>query len=366
MSGGSEPAVAERDVPQLEVPREAGVDRPCHRRPRVADPGPAPRDTGARRPDGSCRPRRPGASRRGRRAAPAAPGSWPSTSGTRRASRWSARPPSPGRPPSVRIAAVLSPASMVGSTAIDCVSSPARCWLFTTRAWKPAQCAKKSLSRPVALIVSMVCMPADGGAHQLGAIHQQALAEIDPSPRDPAERRHVQQRNRNADRRQQGVVRRASTARRRRSRSRFESGVRQITRQQPRDPVVDPDPSADLAGVALGEELDRQAQHVPEEAARHADRPAAPPAASRQCCCRPVSSGTQARCQRHAAPAAARSSPWPPTRIRSTKTRVKAGVSSPSATRPRPASDEVRHGTDGARQPPRQRARSGSASRPPR
>ena len=43
-------------------------------------------------------------------------------------------------------------------------------------------------------------------------------------------------------------------------------------RQQSRDLIIGSDARRDVAGVALGEELDRQGQHLPEKAADHHHR----------------------------------------------------------------------------------------------
>ncbi len=118
----------------------------------------------------------------------------------------------------------------------------------------------------------MICRPPIAVPMELALVLEQAAVAVDPLARDPAQGRDVERDD--ADARPGSAAGRTGPSGRRRRRSSARPGRwsrGRATRSWATRSLI-ADPRADVAGEALGEELDRQAQHVPEEAARAGHR----------------------------------------------------------------------------------------------
>ena len=132
-------------------------------------------------------------------------------------------------------------------------------------AWNPAQRAKKSDSVPPAFKRLDHLDAVERGGQHLALLLLEAAAGVRATPRADAQGDQVEQRDGNADDRQQDVVL-DHDERVERDHRDVDEVRRDPRRQQLRDSFVELRPRCDVGGIAQVEEGDGQVQHVPDEA----------------------------------------------------------------------------------------------------
>ena len=109
------------------------------------------------------------------------------------------------------------------------------------------------------------------GADKLAPFERETAAEILPALADQSQRQHVQQRHADADRRERNIVDRHRGGKKH-DRCQIERVGGDAARKQAGNLFVGGHAACNVAGMALGEEFDRQRHDVPEKPADHDHR----------------------------------------------------------------------------------------------